>query len=668
MKRAARWLMAGWLGAAALGVVTTHSETAEACGGFFCSRTPVDQTAERILFTVNDDATVTAYIQITYAGDRDNFAWVVPVPGEVDPGQFSQLALTALDTATQPQYSTNACFDNDCPFCFSAAGGGGVGAPTAEMSSGVEVLQTQTFGPYDSVTIIGDDADELVLWLQDNGYRITDSMIPYIAQYVEDGLAFFAMKLLPEADTEDITPVSITYDGQEPMIPIRLTAVASEPEMSIVAWVLGDGKYGPGSYADVAIPDELIEFDPNSFGTRTNYLTVVSKEVDKVGGHGMVTEYADTTEMLLEQVQNSPINPNIEGAEEAQADLVAVLSAHPYITRMYSRMSAEEMTFDPYFAPLDDDEVVDRFHALQCVEGSSIACECPDGSEGVRNCGQPSFGWYGGCECGPQESVDAGAGDPVDSCGSIVPSPCAFTYCGRFGSCVGSAAESDPVCVCDTGTTARARTTTPGAVQLYCEPLTLNFATAAAEISADAPDFSDPCDGYSCGANGQCAAMNGNPSCICDAGFGARVTTTTLEGAAVDQITCVEVTGIVPALPVLPAIGSTEMPEGMEPRAPGEPATESTMPTAMMMMPMATSTGATTTGSMTTPMTAPTTGEPGAATTTPETTPASAPVTTSSGGCATSGRLASNGAPWSLLLLLGTSLGWSRRRRNAARR
>ena len=51
-----------------------------ACGGFFCSATPVDQTAERIIFTVNDDGTITAYIQIRYTGEKDNFAWIIPVP------------------------------------------------------------------------------------------------------------------------------------------------------------------------------------------------------------------------------------------------------------------------------------------------------------------------------------------------------------------------------------------------------------------------------------------------------------------------------------------------------------------------------------------------------------------------------------------------------------
>ena len=36
-------------------VVLGWAGTASACGGFFCQQDPVDQTGERIVFTVNDD-------------------------------------------------------------------------------------------------------------------------------------------------------------------------------------------------------------------------------------------------------------------------------------------------------------------------------------------------------------------------------------------------------------------------------------------------------------------------------------------------------------------------------------------------------------------------------------------------------------------------------------
>jgi hypothetical protein len=48
--------------AVGLGVVQVPSE-ADACGGFFCDNvTPVVQSAERILFRINDDRTITTVV------------------------------------------------------------------------------------------------------------------------------------------------------------------------------------------------------------------------------------------------------------------------------------------------------------------------------------------------------------------------------------------------------------------------------------------------------------------------------------------------------------------------------------------------------------------------------------------------------------------------------
>ena len=74
------YLKRSWIAGALAGLaLSAASPRAEACGGFFCSASPIDQTAEHILFTINDDQTVTAYVQIKYVGDKDDFAWIVPV-------------------------------------------------------------------------------------------------------------------------------------------------------------------------------------------------------------------------------------------------------------------------------------------------------------------------------------------------------------------------------------------------------------------------------------------------------------------------------------------------------------------------------------------------------------------------------------------------------------
>ena len=69
---------------AAIVAVLASTQPAWACGGFFCTTTPVDQNAERIIFTQNGDGTVSAYVQIEYTGSAPDFSWILPLPEAID--------------------------------------------------------------------------------------------------------------------------------------------------------------------------------------------------------------------------------------------------------------------------------------------------------------------------------------------------------------------------------------------------------------------------------------------------------------------------------------------------------------------------------------------------------------------------------------------------------
>ncbi|HEX3594658.1 MAG TPA: DUF2330 domain-containing protein, partial [Polyangiaceae bacterium] len=254
-RRSSRGALLAAAGAAL--AIGTAAPRADACGGFFCSASPVDQTAEHILFTVNDDQTVTAYVQIQYAGDRDAFAWVVPAPGLPKlTTDFPDQAFRALSLATDPQYRSNSC-------------GGPRGAPTLGVSANagaskdesVTVLATQAVGPYETTTVQATDSSALVEWLQAHDYRITNKMIPLLEPYVEGGMNFVALRLQADKAVSDIQPLGMTYDGDKPSIPLRLTAIAAQPEMGIVSFILSDRRWAPENYIDLKIPDSLITFD-----------------------------------------------------------------------------------------------------------------------------------------------------------------------------------------------------------------------------------------------------------------------------------------------------------------------------------------------------------------------------------------------------------------------
>src|SRR5215217_4065588 len=88
-----------------------------ACGGFFCTTIPVDQAAERIIFTM-DEGSITTYVQINYTGNPEDFAWVLPMPSVPKVDTATSTMFRDLDRLTQPVYIAPrppACLNRPMP-------------------------------------------------------------------------------------------------------------------------------------------------------------------------------------------------------------------------------------------------------------------------------------------------------------------------------------------------------------------------------------------------------------------------------------------------------------------------------------------------------------------------------------------------------------------------
>ena len=96
-----RWLVAPLI--AVLLVLVASPGLAGACGGFFCTTIPVDQAAERIIFTM-DEGTITTYVQINYVGRPEDFAWVLPMPAVPKVDTAEMTTFRDLDRLTTPVY------------------------------------------------------------------------------------------------------------------------------------------------------------------------------------------------------------------------------------------------------------------------------------------------------------------------------------------------------------------------------------------------------------------------------------------------------------------------------------------------------------------------------------------------------------------------------------
>ena len=298
-----------------------------ACGGFFTPGTPLDQNIERIIFAVAPGS-MTVYEQINYSGSASDFAWVLPVPSvpKLDTAPIS--TFRNLDQQTVPRF-----IGPEPPQCGLPPLGlrpGSSGLPPR----GVNVYSSGTVGPYAYDVIGSSDPAALSKWLLGHHYHIPDQVQPAIQSYTQAHMLFLAMRLQPQAGVQDIQPVKVTFATTQPqvMIPLRMAASSAMPHMGILVWIFGSGRFIPQNYQPLQIRKTQIALDPYA---GANYEQLVERAASQANGHGFITEYARPSSML-----NTEGDPTLAGLQQR----------YSYVTRLYTRISPEQMTVDPVFA------------------------------------------------------------------------------------------------------------------------------------------------------------------------------------------------------------------------------------------------------------------------------------------------------------------------------
>jgi hypothetical protein len=445
------------LGAAVL----TLPQRAEACGGFFCSRTPIDQSGEKIAFAVGKDG-IEVHVQIQYVGDAKQFSWVVPLHAKPELSIGSPQFFSYLDNISAPRFQLDWQQSNSC----NSRGGFGLFPSAAETDAsapnagGVTVVSQESVGPYAAATLQATDAKALTDWLTNNGYDLTEAGKTAIAGYVGPDYYFVALKLQQDKGTGDLRPIVLKMSGAPPCIPIKLTAIAARPNMPIIAYVFSDTRSVPQNYRHVLINESKIDW----LNGGSNYRQVANDAVDEAGGKAFLTEFAGSVKSLTGQTgglrqldrydtaklsliphpvdfaaelmnQGFAQDPSIQSllrkyipmpaslvgkiteqqfynqlsqyraqidsdpgrlafkagdfALELQQTIVEplqgaqkILDTYPYLTRLFTTMSAEEMDVDPEFQFNPDVGDVSNVHRAKATMVSG--CEVPFNQQKVK--------------------------------------------------------------------------------------------------------------------------------------------------------------------------------------------------------------------------------------------------------------------------------------------
>lgn len=376
-----------------------------ACGGFFCDRTvPVEQNRERIVFGIDEDeGLVEVHVQVSYEGDAERFAWVVPVQGVPQVGLSTQALFDVLPNATQPRFTLqpqtlgSACIADGTQGGGGGGFGGGVGgtggfpAGGSGLGSGpppVAVLDAGTIGSYVWTTVSAADTDALLTWLDDNGYDLPPNVGKVLAGYLSGGSNFVAIKLRSGASTGDLAPLRLRYPGSKPSIPLVLTSVAATPDMRLETYVFGHHRVVPENYLHVRINEAVVDWTRGG----VNYTDVITRAADEAGGQAFVTDFAGPAPDLDGRVwQSEPASLDaLAEATNLEDVLFAWYGIGAFFDAAMGTIMAEHATLTP------------ELEALGCTEEMLTALmQCAFGGQSCAGFQSPAW-------------IDAAVAMPVD--------------------------------------------------------------------------------------------------------------------------------------------------------------------------------------------------------------------------------------------------------------
>lgn len=522
-----------WLSlAAVLGTLVGEPKVADACG---CVSPPavtagdyaVNQRAEQIIFEVEPNW-VTAHVLIKYSGKPESFGWLVPVP-EVPELAISPIsAFGLIDKATEPDITVDTqnlcptsawtCAYHDQPSCGRSSDdspdgfGGGfadAGANGTDQPPPVTVINEQVVGDYQTVTFRANEAAAATQWLNDNGFITNPTTSIYMEPYVQANMVFVAAKLVPGAGVSSIKPLKMKYRAAFPTVPLLLTAVAADPHLTVTSYIFSDKPFRPQGHGTVTIDPNRIARDTAG---RLNYPMVLARTIDEGGGDKFVIEYRGQSLPTtygnnsccsnggsdfcgIGQNDKCECPGNEFDAEDCakQGDLVegvalvdALAEKYPTLTRITTRVSAEEMSFDPTYERDTSNVGLSGRMFVRGKQPSLAACE--------------------------SRVIDKQRYEEI-----AAATDCSSLYCGLGSTCVTTAAGA--ACQCAAGTVAQRFGDLDGTASVTCVP-----ATPPVDLRAGGIVLPDACATASCGS-GTCIDRNGVAVCACAPNSAARAGT-----------------------------------------------------------------------------------------------------------------------------------------------
>jgi MYXO-CTERM domain-containing protein len=412
---------------------TVAARDAHACGGCFHvsqSRSPTQVTSHRMALSISTEQT-TLWDQIQYVGEPEEFAWVLPIRGQVTIGLSSDLLFSQLDalTAVRIQSPSVSCpgsggSGDPCGFGTTSTKASGGGGSKQQAEGGpVEVIAQEVVGPFETVQLSSDDPLALRAWLDSHGYEIPTDIEPVIGAYVREDFDFLALRLLPGASVDSMRPIRITTPGASPSLPLRMVAAGTGASTAISLFIVAEGSYVPSNlpWGTISEADLIWDFDAK----RSNYSELRKAYFESYPTGAWLNEAAFEIgawqfEDVLTTAAISPASSGYGGAAgagaeaEAEADLGALFAgldpASIVLTRLNAELTREglatDLSLEASTMTVPTAFFVSEYSGNPCVS-AGFACGDPD--DGIIDGDDDGDSSTAGCNCGSTAPVGAPA-------------------------------------------------------------------------------------------------------------------------------------------------------------------------------------------------------------------------------------------------------------------
>jgi hypothetical protein len=342
------------LAAVTAAVLLAAPGIARACGGFFSETNTSEVTVMsdiRVLL-VKSGNNLEQYVQVAYTGAATRFAWIYPVASNPKVSEAAKSPFDALEEVTRPRIMIHTMGE--------AGGGGGGGGCMGDdgdaalrggneqvVDPSVKLWQKGQVGSFDYVVLTATTSDDLLTWLNTNGFAVPAKTKQVVGHYVAMQWYFVAMKVSATAGSASSVPsttvIKLAYSATEVRYPLKMVTLSPAPATSVELYLVdtdGSKQLVPTApFTATAIDQAAVK--PTS-ETEHTYEAAFNAAEAAGGRRGLVLEAATTGWQPSKAGLSIPSGSSLVrlrasfGPDDMDQDLVFVEQPHAEVSSTYN--------------------------------------------------------------------------------------------------------------------------------------------------------------------------------------------------------------------------------------------------------------------------------------------------------------------------------------------